>query len=89
MGIFRHCSVRCSLLECNEAFLLARAPAYTCDAGWTGTANHSCMIDRSDGKCAVPVPLGQPFNWGAAESLIWCGLYDVNDRERVLRHSTK
>jgi len=32
-----------------------RAPAYTCAAGWTGQANHSCMIDRSDGKCAVPV----------------------------------
>ena len=59
MGIFPHCSVRCSLLECNEPFLLARAPAYTCAAGWTGKANHSCMIDRSDGKCAVPVPLGK------------------------------
>ena len=62
--------------------LLARAPAYTCAAGWTGTANHSCMIDRSDGKCAVPVPLGKPFT-GVLLSRSWCGLYDVNDREVV------
>lgn len=32
-----------------------RAPAYSCADGWTGTANHSCMIDRSNGKCSIPV----------------------------------
>ena len=41
-----------------DCWIHRRAPAYSCADGWTGTANHSCMIDRSNGKCSIPVWLG-------------------------------
>ncbi|CAJ1430212.1 unnamed protein product, partial [Effrenium voratum] len=39
----------------NGTVVVNREPAYQCADGWTGLANHSCTINRTN--CAVPVTL--------------------------------